>query len=309
MPHPSPTRASPLPPRDGVDAAWIRFPDNSPWKTVGDAIFHRYPDHWDRFSARLANGDVIDAEGKAVAHATPVVNGMTLYYYRDLPDETPPPRGIHVLHQDKNLVVADKPHFMATMPRGRHIRYSATVLLRQQLGLPELSPVHRLDRPTAGVLMFATNASVRAPYQQLFARRAVEKMYEAIASAPGQVEFPQTVRNRIVKVEGNRQAAITDGEVNAITHIELARLLSETHALYRLTPLTGRTHQLRIHMNSLGLPLIGDDLYPDIKATATDDFSAPLQLLARSVTFVDPISGSRRSFTSEQTLDFVQKPR
>ncbi|AEF39028.1 Pseudouridine synthase [Hoyosella subflava DQS3-9A1] len=152
MPHRSPTRQSPLPPRDGIDAAWIRFPDFAPWKTVGEAINARYPAHRERFAERLAQGDVVDQSGAPVHEGSFLRRGMTLFYYRDLPVEDPVPFDITVLYQDNNIVVADKPHFLATMPRGRHVTETATVRLRRLLRLPELTPAHRLDRLTAGLL-------------------------------------------------------------------------------------------------------------------------------------------------------------
>jgi tRNA pseudouridine32 synthase / 23S rRNA pseudouridine746 synthase len=199
-------------------------------------------------------------------------------------------------------VVVDKPHFLATMPRGRHVAQTALVRLRRELGLPELSPAHRLDRLTAGVLLFTTRREVRGAYQTLFARGLVRKTYLARAAVDPDLTLPRVVRNRIAKRRGHLQAVCEPGAPNAETLVELL----SPDGLYRLTPRTGRTHQLRVHMASLGLPIIGDPLYPNVISGAegefkdVSDFSAPLRLLAHRIEFEDPLTGLRREFTTER---------
>jgi tRNA pseudouridine32 synthase/23S rRNA pseudouridine746 synthase len=217
-----------------------------------------------------------------------------VYFYRELPDEVVVPFEIGVLHRDDDLVVVDKPHFLATMPRGRHVAQTALVRLRRLLDLPELSPAHRLDRLTAGVLLFTTRRELRGAYQTLFARGLVHKTYLARAAAAPAPALPAVLRSRIVKSRGRLQAVETAGQPNAETLVEATR----TPGLYRLTPRTGRTHQLRVHMASLGLPIINDPLYPEILDVPADDFTRPLQLLARSVEFEDPMTGRPRRFVS-----------
>ncbi|WP_278313838.1 pseudouridine synthase [Lolliginicoccus levis] len=306
MGHRSPTTRSPLPPRHGVDAAWVRFPDHAPWHTIGEALAATYPEHRERFRRRLAAQEIVDDHGVPVHACQPLARGMTLFYYRDLPAEIPVPFGVTVLHQDEHLVVADKPHFLATMPRGRHVIESATVRLRTLLGLPHLTPVHRLDRTTAGVLLLATHPGARAPYQQMFAQRQVTKKYLAVAPHLPGLQLPRTVRSHITKQPGERQARQGIGTVNAITHIEHAAALEEGLALYRLRPETGRTHQLRVHLSTLGAPILGDDLYPGIRERADGDFTNPLQLLAAEIAFTDPISGRPRSFRSARVLEHAR---
>jgi tRNA pseudouridine32 synthase/23S rRNA pseudouridine746 synthase len=225
--------------------------------------------------------------------------GAVVYLYRDLRDEVPVPFDIPVLYQDEDIVVADKPHFLATMPRGRHVAQTALVRLRRQLGLDELSPAHRLDRLTAGVLLFTTHREVRGAYQTLFARGAVHKMYVARAAVDSNIVLPRVVCSRIIKRRSNFQAVEEAGEPNAETLVELV----SPDGLYRLTPRTGRTHQLRVHMASLGLPIYGDPLYPNVIDVAADDFSTPLQLLAQRIEFDDPLSGTRRRFVSSRRLE------
>ena len=219
--------------------------------------------------------------------------GSHVFLYRDLPDEVEVPFDIPVLYRDDDIVVVDKPHFLATMPRGRHVAQTALVRLRRELDLPELSPAHRLDRLTAGVLLFTARREVRGCYQTLFARNEVNKAYLAAAQGVPDCPLPTVVRNRIIKRRGVLQALIEPGEPNAETLVE-----SRGDGHYRLTPRTGRTHQLRVHMASLGVPITGDPLYPDVIDVAQEDFSTPLQLLAHSLKFDDPLSGEPRRFVS-----------
>ena len=231
------------------------------------------------------------------ADVTELPAGAFIYWYRDLPDEAVVPFDVPVLYRDENIVVVDKPHFLATMPRGGHVVQTALVRLRRALELWELSPAHRLDRLTAGVLVFTARRSVRGAYQTMFASGAVSKTYLARSSA-GTLAEPVELRNRIVKRRGSLQAVVEPGEVNAVTVV--APLGS---GLFQLTPSTGRTHQLRVHMNSLGLPIDGDPLYPAVLDVAAGDFSTPLQLLAHRLAFTDPVTGVEQEFVSERTLE------
>jgi tRNA pseudouridine32 synthase/23S rRNA pseudouridine746 synthase len=246
--------------------------------------------------AKVLAGEVVDADGAVVDDETVLSAGASVYLYRDLPYEVPVPFDLTVLYQDANIVVVDKPHFLATMPRGRHVAQTALVRLRRELALSELSPAHRLDRLTAGVLMFTTRRELRGRYQTLFARGAVGKTYLARAAVDPDLELPRVLRDRIIKRRGQLQAVCEPGVPNAETLVELVA----PDGLYRLTPRTGRTHQLRVHMASLGLPIIGDPLYPNVIDVAEDDFSTPLQLLAQRIEFDDPMTGSRREFVSRR---------
>jgi tRNA pseudouridine32 synthase / 23S rRNA pseudouridine746 synthase len=246
--------------------------------------------------AKVLAGEVVEADGAVVDAATVLPAGASVYLYRDLPDEVPVPFDIPVLHQDADIVVVDKPHFLATMPRGRHVAQTALVRLRRELGLSELSPAHRLDRLTAGVLLFTTRRELRGTYQTLFARGLVSKTYLARAAVDPALVLPRVVRSRIIKRRGHLQAVSEHGAPNAETLVELI----SPDGLYRLTPRTGRTHQLRVHMASLGVPILGDPLYPNVIDVAADDFSTPLQLLAQRIEFDDPVTGLRRRFVSRR---------
>ncbi|MFC4001898.1 RluA family pseudouridine synthase [Prauserella oleivorans] len=293
---------SPLPQRHGLDAARLRLPDDGAWATVRDHLverLHRLDPA--RIDQMLREQRIVGLDGP-ITPETPFVPGTFIWFHRDLPDEVPVPFDIGIVHRDDNLVVADKPHFMATIPRGKHVMQTALVRLRDQLGLPELSPVHRLDRVTAGLLMFTTRRELRGPYQTMFRDRLVHKEYEAIAPYDPDVELPRTVRSRIVKERGIVTAREVPGEPNAETRVELVEHRAGL-GRYRLLPATGRTHQLRVHMASLGLPILGDSFYPVLTETPLDDFSRPLQLLAKVLEFTDPLTGARRRFESNLTLD------
>jgi tRNA pseudouridine32 synthase/23S rRNA pseudouridine746 synthase len=263
---------------------------------LGDELAGRFGPE---VAAKAVAGEVVDQDGTVLDPTTVLPAGAIVYLYRELPTEVAVPFDIPVLYQDEDIVVADKPHFMATMPRGRHVVQTALIQLRRQLGLPELSPAHRLDRLTAGVLLFTIRRERRGVYQTLFARGAVRKTYLAKAAADPNLTLPRMVVSRIIKRRGNFQAVEEPGEPNAETLVELL----SPNGLYRLTPRTGRTHQLRVHMASLGVPIYGDPLYPNVVDVAADDFSTPLQLLEQCIEFDDPVSGARRRFVSSRRLD------
>ena len=247
--------------------------------------------------ARVLSGVVVHADGSPVDGSTVLPAGSVVYLYRDLPDEVEVPFGIPVLYRNDDILVVDKPHFLATMPRGSHVAQTALVRLRRDLDLPELSPAHRLDRLTAGVVLFTIRREVRGAYQMLFARGEVAKTYLARSSSEPGLAAPHVVCNRIVKHRGVLQAAVEPGEPNAQTLVEP---LGE--GVYRLTPRTGRTHQLRVHMAGLGVPVDNDPLYPSVHFIEPEDFSAPLKLLAHRLEFDDPLTGTPRSFTSQRML-------
>ncbi len=268
---------------------------------MGAWLRHRLPEHVD-VPGMLAQGRFVDEAGRAVHDADPYAPRRFVWFHRDLRDEPEVPGRIHVVHRDERLVVVDKPPFLATIPRGGHVMQSVVVRLRAQLGLPELSPLHRLDRVTSGLLMLATERRWRGPYQTAFERRAVDKTYQALAPLRADLELPMVVRNHIRKERGVWRAEVVPGApVNAETHVALERQVG-ADGIYRLTPRTGRTHQLRVHLAGLGIPIVDDPLYPVVQDIAVDDFSRPLQLLAAEVAFTDPVDGQPRHFRSVRSL-------
>jgi tRNA pseudouridine32 synthase/23S rRNA pseudouridine746 synthase len=323
---------SPLPVRDGVNATRLRLPDEGPWETALDYMMHRWG-HIDPqgIEDRFDAGEIVGEAGIALDRSTPMQDHTFIWYYRTLPPETRIPVELNILHQDDHLLVVDKPHFLPTTPGGTYIQESALVRLRNQLGLPDLIPMHRLDRMTAGILLLSTNPETRGKYQVLFEKRQVQKEYECVSAAepaPGHpaVDFPVVVRNRMTKSRSYLLAEVVDGEPNAETRIERLRTFDASgapeggapagapdsasdvdggprrRALYRLEPHSGKTHQLRVHMASLGLGIVNDAFYPELLDKAPDNYAKPLQLLARGIRFVDPISGSPVEYRSRLEL-------
>lgn len=253
---------------------------------------------------RVRAGEVRLGDGTRVEADTPYRPGGVAYFYRDLPQEVEVPGELTVLLHDERtgLLAVDKPPFLATMPRGSHVAQTAVVRLRRALDLPELAPVHRLDRLTSGVLLLTTRREVRGSYQRMVQQGGLTKTYAALAALPDDLDLPVVVRNRIVKHRGELQAAVVPGEANAETVVELEEVLAPGRARYRLTPVTGQTHQLRVHLAGLGIPVEGDPLYPTVRDVAPADLSTPLQLLAREVRFTDPVNGLPRRITSRRRL-------
>lgn len=306
----------PLPERDGIPPSRVYLPEG-PWESLLDFLGERFP----RFSrefmrSRLEAGEIVDSSGAPQHPDAPYRAGGWLWYYREVPDETPVPFELAVLHRDERLVVVDKPHFMATTPSGRYLRHTALVRLRQQLGLSTLSPIHRLDRETAGVLLFCADPVYRGRYQALFQAREVGKEYEAVALAPAGLAFPLIRRSRLEELPGRFLMHEVPGEPNSETRIELLDSLDASGLVHlRLRPLTGRKHQLRVHMNALGMPILNDGFYPPapyddaLDVRTEDDFGRPLQLLARAIEFRDPVDGRLRRFESHRSLLCVQEAR
>ncbi|GAB3889844.1 RluA family pseudouridine synthase [Kibdelosporangium lantanae] len=254
----------------------------------------------ERIAAMLREGRIFGADGPLGVDSA-YLPGSFVWFHRDLPDEVEVPFDISVVHRDEHLVVIDKPHFLAAIPRGKHIQQTALVKVRQLLGVHELSPAHRLDRVTAGLMMFVVRPQDRGAYQTMFRDRTVRKTYEAIAPYRPDVRLPTTVVSRIVKERGVIRAQEVPGEPNASTYVELVEHRGDL-GRYRLTPATGRTHQIRIHMARLGISIVNDDFYPTLTEKPLDDFTDPLQLLARTLEFDDPVTGARRRFTSRLRL-------
>jgi tRNA pseudouridine32 synthase/23S rRNA pseudouridine746 synthase len=297
----------PIPPRHGLDPARLKMPAEGEWPTLLAHLVDRLPRETpDRIEEMLREERIHGLDGP-LGVDSPFEPGSFIWFHRDLPDEVPVPFTITVVHRDEHLLVVDKPHFLATIPRGRHILETTLVRLRRELDLPDLSPAHRLDRVTAGLVMFVITPELRGKYQTLFRDRKVHKEYEAIAPHDPALALPTTVHSRIVKERGVLAAQEVPGPPNAETHVELVEH-RDGLGRYRLRPSTGRTHQLRVHLSGLGVPILGDDFYPELREKPLDDFTKPLQLLAKILAFDDPVTGTHRRFTSERRLSAWDDP-
>ncbi len=298
---------SPLPQRLGVDPVRVRLPVAGPWATVREHLMERLTGAGAGVvDGMFAAGLIVGADGRAVAADAPYVPGMFVWFHRELPEEVPVPFPLEVVHQDEHIVVVDKPHFLATTPRGSHVTETALARLRRELDIPALGAAHRLDRLTAGLVMFTVRPEERGAYQTLFRDRRVRKEYEAVAPYDPALTLPRTVRSRIVKERGVLAAREVAGEPNAVSRVELVEHRPEVAgglARYRLVPGTGQTHQLRVHMTALGVPILGDPLYPEVTGPVpAGDFRRPLQLLARALEFTDPVTGEEHRFHSGREL-------
>ncbi|GAA2437363.1 RluA family pseudouridine synthase [Streptomyces glaucus] len=290
----------------------VRLPAGGTWATVREHLVERLTGAGAGVVDGMFDaGLVVGADGRSVAPDAPYRPGMFVWFHRELPAEVPVPFPLEVVHRDEHLVVADKPHFLATTPRGAHVAETALARLRRELGVPALTAAHRLDRLTAGLVLFTVRPEERGAYQTLFRDRRVRKEYEAIAPYDPSLVLPRTVRSRIVKERGVLTAREVPGEPNAVSRIELIEhRAADGLARYRLVPGTGQTHQLRVHMAALGVPILGDPLYPEVTGPGpAGDFRRPLQLLARSLEFTDPVTGADRRFRSGRVLAAWASPQ
>ena len=326
----SSSNASKLPLQNGVSASKVGIPANTHLSAI-EFLIQRFPaiqrDVWlQRFEA----GHILNAQGQSIAPAHGLLGESHLQYFRQVVDEPSLPFKAQIIFQDDYLVVADKPHFMPVTPAGRYVRSSLLVQLKEELGIDTLSPLHRIDRETAGLVVLSVNPQERNAYQALFRERQVHKTYLAIGPYRNELVFPLTRQSRIEEDAQFFLSREAEGAPNSETHIEILKCLDtglnpsvhpsddstegstrrspQSHyrpkALYQLSPITGKRHQLRIHMCALGIPIEGDQFYPEVLRgpDEREDFSQPLQLLAQKIAFTDPISGEKREFISKQKL-------
>ncbi|MFT7776375.1 pseudouridine synthase [Roseateles sp.] len=283
-----------LPLREGVGASAVFCPPG-PWDRLSAFLVERLPKVGD-WAERIARGEVVDEIGQPVAEG--YRPNRRVYYWRQLDAEPEIPFEARIVFRDEHLLVADKPHFLPVTPAGAYVQQTLLTRLRRATGLTELSPIHRLDRETAGLVVFSVRAAERGPYQNLFRDRAVEKVYEALAPA-GAGPWPRVLTHRLVECEGEAfmQMRAVDGAPNAETWIDLVEAVGAGLARYELRPRSGVKHQLRAQMSAIGLPIAGDRIYPRLHPQENPPrFDAPLQLVARAIAFTDPVTGQQRSF-------------
>lgn len=291
----------PLPVIDGVGPSRIGLPDGT-WNTILEFLINRFPDVSSAtWIDRMERQTVVDENGVPVQPDTAYRRGSSLHYYREIREEKTIPGSEEVLYCDNNILIADKPHFLPVSPVGNFLRETLLVRLRRTHGFVDLAPVHRIDRETAGLVMFSCNRKTCGYYAGLFRNRQIKKVYEALAPSRDSISFPLTRRSRIVQGEPFLIMKEAEGEPNAETHIDVIRREDEM-TRYRLVPVTGRRHQLRIHLAALGIPIVNDRWYPSLDPQKEDDYDRPLKLLAKSLSFCDPFTGCVRSFESKKTL-------
>ena len=296
-----------LPTRDGVGASCVGLP-TGPWATILDFLVERFPAQGrDVWQQRMQRGDVVDEHGASVTALRRYQAPLRIYYYREVVNETAIPFESSILFRDAHLVVIDKPHFLPVMPSGNYLQHTALVRLKRCLGLDDLVPIHRIDRDTAGVVLFSVQPASRDCYQALFRTHRVDKLYEAIAPWRGDLQLPLVRQSRLAESAHFMQQCEIDGAPNTRTEISLQELCGNL-ARYQLRPGTGHRHQLRVHMAALGIPILHDGIYPVLTPEGSMDTTRPLQLLAKAIAFDDPIAGVRRSFVSRRQLDFSTFP-
>jgi tRNA pseudouridine32 synthase/23S rRNA pseudouridine746 synthase len=292
-----------LPVRNGVSPSCVALPPCGT-RNMLEFLAERLPNvARDVWLQRMAAGDMVDERGVRVAPESVYDSGLRLYYYRSL-DVEPALLSLEtVLYQDEHLVVADKPHFMAVAPAGRYLHTTLLVRLKLQLGLPNLAPLHRIDRDTAGLVLLSAQRATRGAYHSLFRDRMLHKTYEAVAPWRADMAFPRVHHSRMEESAQFFRMHEVSGEANSHTEIDVIEHQG-AWARYRLAPVTGKRHQLRVHMAALGLPLRNDPLYPEVNGALEGDTSRPLQLLARGLAFTDPLSGQARHFESQRSLQW-----
>ncbi|TAK95117.1 MAG: pseudouridine synthase [Aquabacterium sp.] len=295
-----------LPTINGVSASCVALPHGD-WPTMLDYLAHRIPavsrGDW---ASRMGKGEVVDADGRSVPADSPYRAHTKLYYWRSLPFEHKVPFDEEVVFQDDYLVVAYKPHFLPVTPKGRYLQETLLVRLKRKLGIDTLVPMHRIDRETAGLVAFTIQPHTRDAYQGLFRDKLVNKTYEAIAPVNTALALPVVHRSRLEESERFMAMHEVDGPLNAETHVDLIETAG-SWGKFRLSPVTGQKHQLRAHMAALGMPLLHDQIYPELLPAlppeVAPDFSRPLQLLAQSLSFLDPVTGEQRHFHCGRSLD------
>ena len=289
-----------------IAASRLQLPPG-PWNCLLDGLCARFPRvSRSQWLQRFALGRVQDPQGRALQPGDPWKVGREIRYFREVADEQRIPFTERIIHHDEELLVVDKPHFLPVMPAGAYVHQTLLARLVAATGNTDLVPLHRLDRLTAGLVLFSTRPANRNAYQRLFRERRIEKIYEAWAPALPVLSFPITRRSRLEPGTPFHRMKESQGEANSESWIEVIDR-REACWHYRLRPLTGRKHQLRLHMSGLGAPILGDDLYPDLRDRPPGDFTQPLQLLARTLSFSDPFSGAERHFHSGMRLAGPEK--
>ena len=278
-------------------------PAEKPYPSIVEFLLKRFPDiSENRWAQRILEGKVLDEAGTPITADTKYFPSKRIFYFREIENEPVIPFTEQILFQNDELLVACKPHFLPVIPGGRYVEECLLNRLRGRTGIGDLAPIHRLDRETAGIVIFSVNKNTRGLYHELFMRGKIEKTYHALAEVnrPPQ-ENQWLVENRIVRGEPRFKMKTVAGAANSRSRIQLLEV-RKTRGLFSLQPLTGKTHQLRLHMSELGFRIVNDRVYPDLQPQGDDDFTRPLQLVAKQIQFIDPLSGKNMEFRSEREL-------
>lgn len=288
-------------PVDGIAPSRLQLPVG-PWATVLQALCAHFPRIGEAtWLDRFARARVLDAVGDPLRADAAYRAGMTVHYYREVATETVIPFVERIVHLDSGLLVVDKPHFLPVMPAGVFVRQTLLSRLQETLGNPDLVPLHRIDRGTAGLVMLSVNPATRDPYQALFRDQAIRKRYEALAPALPDMQFPAVRRSRLQLGEPFFRMQEVPGTANSESRIDVIDDGGELWR-YALEPVTGKKHQLRVHMAALGAPILNDPFYPQLWDESADDYTRPMKLLARTLAFIDPLTGQVREFESGLAL-------
>lgn len=290
-----------LPVRDGVSPSCVVLPQQVQGLLI-DFLSERLSTvSRAAWLLRIEAGEVVSEAGAKADQGTLCRPGMRYYYYREIAAEPTIPFKAEVIYRDAHLLVADKPHFLPVVPAGQYLQNTLLVRLKREFDLPELSPIHRIDRDTAGLVVFSVQRATRGIYQALFRDRAIHKVYEALAPYRADLSFPREHASRMEESGHFFRMHEVPGEPNSRTQMDVIE--HNNHwARYQLAPVSGKRHQLRVHMAALGLPLKGDAFYPEVNDPEPGDYSNPLQLLARSLAFTDPLTQEARVFASRRSL-------
>lgn len=290
--------------KNGVGPSRVFLPAGN-YLNLLDFLVERFPSStrlgWIR---RMEQGTVLDQFGKELSPNTPYLSNQHIYYYRELLKEASIPFQEGIVYEDENIIVADKPHFLPVSPVGPFLQETLLVRLKNRLGIDGLNLAHRIDLETAGLVLFTKKPELRAIYQNLFRDQKIHKKYEAIARFDPELIFPIIYKSCLEESPAFMQMHEIDGKPNSETRIELMEVFVG-FGKYRLSPITGKKHQLRAHMNALGIPIMNDQIYPNLKkyvAPENRDYRSPLQLLAKELHFIDPVTGVEHHFQSELEL-------
>ena len=286
-----------------AQASFIALPQISqPPATVFDYFCYRFDNvPASVWRERFTQGKVHWQDGQLLDLTTPYRPQQKVYYYREVANETLPPFEESILYEDELIVLANKPHFMALHPGGSVINQCLINRLRVRTGSEQLIAAHRLDRATAGIVLLVKQSGHRDAYHGLFRHGQISKRYQALAKLPpelladyraGRLSLPTrwTVKNRIDKGTPSFTMCVVDGEPNSHSEIALISIDGEI-GRFELIPISGKTHQLRLHMKSLGMPILNDNFYPKLLPKEAEDITRPMKLLAQQLAFKDPVSG------------------